>query len=115
MSKLRFRKTFAQASTTPASTAPAPVIAKLGSHRFAILGYRSQLETPTNRAITKAQRLRVRLGGGPSVLDPLPRKPPRVHSRTFFKRLNQAAEAQERSMALALEDLRRRFPEQAED
>ena len=75
------------------------------------LSYRSQLESPEHRAITKARRLRVRLGGGPSLLDPFPSKPPRMHWRTFYKLFNRAVEAQERSIALALEDLRRRYPE----
>jgi hypothetical protein len=75
------------------------------------LGYRSQLESPRHRAISKAQKLRLRLGGGPSFLDPFPSKPPRMHWRTFYRLFNKAAEAQEHSMALALEDLRRRYPE----
>jgi hypothetical protein len=74
------------------------------------LTYRSQSETAANRAIVKARKLRVRLGGGRSLLDPLPTKPPKMHWRTFYKRFNKAAEAQERSMALALEDLHRRYP-----
>src|SRR4029077_13015522 len=77
------------------------------------LGYRSQLETPSNRAITKARRLRVRLGGGPSLLDPLPKRPPRMHRLTYYRLFAMAIKAQERVIALALEDLRRRYPEQS--
>ena len=75
------------------------------------LAYRSQQEIPRHRAISRAQKLRMQLGAGPSLLDPFPRKPPRMHWRTFYRLFNKAAEAQERSIALALEDLRRRYPE----
>jgi hypothetical protein len=74
------------------------------------LGYRSQLENPTHRAITKAQRLRVRLGGVPNLLDPLPERPARMHRRTFHKLFNEAAEAQERWIALERDYLHRRYP-----
>jgi hypothetical protein len=79
------------------------------------LGYRSQLESPGHRAITKARKLRVGLGGTPNLLDPFPERPPRMHRRTFYRLFNKAADAQERCMALALEDLRRRYPEQKWD
>jgi hypothetical protein len=36
-----------------------------------------------------------------------------MHRRTFYKLFNKAAEAQERSIAPALEDLRRRYPSKA--
>jgi hypothetical protein len=75
------------------------------------LAYTSQREIPRHRAIRRAQKLKMQLGGGPSLLDPFPGKPPRMHWRTFYKLFNRAAEAQERSIALALEDLRRRYPE----
>ena len=78
-------------------------------------GYRSQLENPRHRAITRARKLRMRLGAGPSLLDPLPTRPPRMHRRTFYRLFDKAAEAQERCMALALEDLRRRYRKQSED
>jgi len=51
------------------------------------LAYRSQSATAANRAISKARKLRERLGGGPSVLDPLPGKPPRMHRQTYWRRL----------------------------
>jgi hypothetical protein len=75
------------------------------------LAYASQQEIPRHRAISRAQKLRMQLGAGPSLLDPFPGKPPRMHWRTFYRLFNKAAEAQERSIALALEDLRRRYPE----
>jgi hypothetical protein len=75
------------------------------------LVFASQQEIPRHRAISRAQKLRMQLGGGPSLLDPFPGKPSRMHWRTFYKLFNRAAEAQERSIVLALEDLRRRYPE----
>ena len=68
------------------------------------------METPANRAITKARRLRVRLGGGPSLLDPLPERPPRMHRRRYYRLLIRAMAAQEASIALELDWLRRRRP-----
>jgi hypothetical protein len=61
-----------------------------------------------DRAITKARKLRMRLGGGPSVLDRLPGKPARMHRRTYWRLLAAAIEAQERMIALDVEWLRTR-------
>jgi len=74
------------------------------------LAYASQSEIPERRAITKAQKLRMRLGGGPSLLDPLPDKPPRMHRWTYFRLVAKAIRAQERLLGLEIEDMRRRFP-----
>jgi hypothetical protein len=73
------------------------------------LTYRSQSETVANRAISKARKLRVRLGGGPSLLDPLPDKPPRMHRRTYYRLLFKAIVAQDRSLALDVDWLRTRY------
>src|SRR4029077_225456 len=75
------------------------------------LAYASQWEIPRHRAISRAQRARKRLGGSANLLEPLPERPRGMHRRPFYKLFNKAAEAQERSIALALEDLRRRYPE----
>jgi hypothetical protein len=74
------------------------------------LAYRSQSEQPATRAITKARKLRERLGGGPSVLDPLPGKPPRMHRWTYFRVSAAAIRAQERALGLEIDEIRRRFP-----
>jgi hypothetical protein len=74
------------------------------------LGYRSQLESPEHRAITKAQKLRVRLGGSGNLLDPFPGRPPRMHRRTYYRRLAAAIAAEERMVALDLDWLRTRCP-----
>jgi hypothetical protein len=74
------------------------------------LAYRSQSATAANRAIGKARKLRVRLGGGPIVFDPLPGKPPRMHRSTYFRLFAAAIQAQERALGLEIEEIRRRFP-----
>ena len=74
------------------------------------LAYRSQRETAANRAISKARKLRVRLGGGPIVFDPLPGKPPRMHQRTYFRLFAAATKAQERALGLEIDEIQRRFP-----
>jgi len=71
------------------------------------LAYASQQEVPRHRAISRAQKLKMQLGGGPSLLDPFPGKPPRMHWRTFYRLFNKAAEAQEHCLALELGYLRR--------
>jgi hypothetical protein len=60
------------------------------------LAYASQSASPATRAISKARKLRVRLGGGPIVFDPLPGKPPRMHRWTYLRLSATATKAQER-------------------
>jgi hypothetical protein len=74
------------------------------------LAYTSQSENPRYRAISRAQKLRMRLGGGPSILDPFPERPPRMHRLTYYRLSAKAMAAQERSIALELEYLRRHYP-----
>jgi len=45
----------------------------------------------------------MRLGGGPSILDPFAQKPPRMHWQTYYRWLHKAMAAQERSLALELD------------
>ena len=74
------------------------------------LAYASQSENPRYRAISKSQKLRMRLGGGPSILDPFAEKPPRMHWQTYYRWLHKAMAAQERSIALEVDDMSRRYP-----
>lgn len=55
------------------------------------LAYRSQLENAGNRAIRRAQKIRMRLGGSPNLLDPFPQKPARMHWVTYWQ-LRESAE-----------------------
>jgi hypothetical protein len=73
------------------------------------LGYRGQLESPWRRAITKARELQMQLGGGPSLLDPFPSRPPRMHRQTYNRLLVKTIAAQEREIALDLDWLRTRY------
>jgi hypothetical protein len=79
------------------------------------LAYRSQSETVMNRAVVKARKLRVRLGGRPSLLDPLPRRPPRMHRLTYYRLFAMAIKAQERALELEIDEIRRRFPGTVEE
>ena len=49
------------------------------------LAYASQFQTPQDRALSKAQKIRKRLGGTPSLMDPFPDRPRRMHQRTYDK------------------------------
>jgi hypothetical protein len=80
----------------------------LRGHAFACrhccgLAYLSQSENPRHRAITKAQKLRMRLSGSPSLLDPLPDKPARMHRPTYHRLFGQLIAAEERSLALEID------------
>jgi hypothetical protein len=74
------------------------------------VGLREPIESPQHRALSKSQKIRMRLGGGPSVLDLFPKKPPRMHWRTYGRLFNKAATAQARWIALERDYLRPRFP-----
>jgi hypothetical protein len=74
------------------------------------LAYASQSENPRYRAISRAQKLRMGLGGGPSILDPFAEKPPRMHWQTYYRWLHKAMAAQERSIGLELDYMRRHYP-----
>lgn len=74
------------------------------------LVYASQQEIPHYRAISRVQKLRMRLGGSPNLLEPFPKRPLGMHRRTYYRLFNKAALAQERSVALEVEYLRRRYP-----
>ena len=97
----------ASQSCTLATTSPSLRAAS------AVLAYTSESETPRYRATRKSQKLRMRLGGGPNLLDPFPEKPLGMHRRTYGRLFNKAAAAQERSNALQRQYLQRRVPEEA--
>jgi hypothetical protein len=74
------------------------------------LAYASQSENPRHRALSKSQKIRMRLGGSPSILELFPDKPPRMHRRTYGRLFNKAAAAQERWIGLERDYMRRRYP-----
>ena len=58
------------------------------------LAYASQRESLRYRGICRARKIRMRLGGGPSLLDPFPPKPRGMHWSTY-ERLQRRAYAAE--------------------
>ena len=65
------------------------------------LAYASQHESPRFRNISRARKIRMRLGGSPNILEPFPEKPPRMHAGKYL-RLRARGEAAD---AKALEPL----------
>jgi len=73
------------------------------------LAYTSQQESPRDRALTQAQKIRERLGGSANLLDdPFPEKPPGM-AWIAYERLRRRGEAAEKRLsALMLRRFRRR-------
>jgi hypothetical protein len=59
------------------------------------LAYSSQQQSPRDRNLSRAQKIRMKLGGSPSLLEPFPPRPRRMHTRTYvrLKARSQASEA----------------------
>jgi hypothetical protein len=75
------------------------------------LAYASQQEIPRRRAISRAQKARMRLGGSANLLEPFPKKPRGMHRWTYYRLSAKAMAAHERSIALESDYLRRHYPE----
>ena len=58
------------------------------------LAYESQNEAPHSRALTKAQAIRVKLGGEPGFIYDFPPKPKGMHWRTYYRLREQSEEAE---------------------
>ena len=58
------------------------------------LAYESTRQSPGDRALRRAQRIRGRLGGTGNLLTPLPSKPKGMHWRTYERLLREAAAAE---------------------
>ncbi len=70
------------------------------------LSYESQNEPRHFRALTKAQKIRVRLGGSANMTEPFPSRPHYVHQRTYLRlrdRYEAAMEQYVGAMAASLE------------
>jgi hypothetical protein len=74
------------------------------------LAYASQHEIARHRAITREQKIRMRLGGSANLLEPFPPKNRGMHRRTYYRLLVEAVVAQELSIALTDDYMRRRNP-----
>ncbi len=71
------------------------------------LAYPSTRETPRERALTKAQAIRVRLGGSANILKPFPTKPKGLHWRTYGRLFREAQRLEATYDALAEKELAR--------
>jgi hypothetical protein len=58
------------------------------------LAYRSQHEQPYERALRRANNIRMRLGGDPGVLSPFPVKPKGMHWRSYDRLWQRVARAE---------------------
>jgi hypothetical protein len=73
------------------------------------LVYASQSEGSGDRALRRVRKIRTRLGGSPSLLDPLPEKPRGMHWSTYERLRSKAATAEYRSTVLLMAHLSRRL------
>jgi hypothetical protein len=74
------------------------------------LAYASQSENPRYRAISRVQKIRMRLGGSVNLLERFPNKPRGMYRMTYYRLSAKAIAAHERSIALELEYMRRHYP-----
>jgi hypothetical protein len=60
------------------------------------LTYASQKQTPHLRLISKAMKIRMRLGGSPNLFDPFPDRPKGLHRKTYerLRKIHDAADSQ---------------------
>lgn len=62
------------------------------------LPYASQSERPWDRALRKAQNIRIELGGSPSLYEPFPDKPKHMHWKTYWRKRRISEKAAHRSL-----------------
>lgn len=77
------------------------------------LTYESQREDYATRLVSKAQKIRRRLGGSASLIEPFPPKPKGMHGRTYTRLRWQAQEADWGSMHAMLAQLESQTPRRA--
>jgi hypothetical protein len=66
------------------------------------LRYESERENPQTRLLSKAQKIRERLGGSASLMQPFPAKPPKMRWTTYRRLENEAQDAAIAALGLAL-------------
>jgi len=74
------------------------------------LTYQTQKENPRDRAISRVQKMRMRLGGSPNILEQFPERPRGMHWWTYHRLRAEAVAADERSTALMVDDMRPALP-----
>ena len=74
------------------------------------LAYACQQDIPRDRAISRVQKLRMRLGGSANLLEPFPERPRGMHRWTYYRLLARAMAAHERLLALEIDNMRRHYP-----
>ena len=77
-----------------------PVGKYFGCRHCYRLTYESRREDAKNRALTKTQKIRVRLGGSPAIHDPFPPKPKGMWERTYRRLRDAAKDAENQSWFL---------------
>src|SRR6516165_8379952 len=63
-----------------------------------------------SRAISRPQEARIRLGGSGNLTAPFPARPRGMHRMTYYRLLDRAMAAQERTIALEFDYMRRHYP-----
>lgn len=74
------------------------------------LAYRTQNESSADRALTKAQRIRMKLGGSANMTMPFPFKPKGMHWRTYSVLRAKAETATQQAMVGLMQFLERHYP-----
>jgi len=59
--------------------------------------YDSQNESPSNRALRRAQSIRMKLGGSTNIVEPFPQKPKGMHWSTYLQLRKEAKQAADQS------------------
>jgi hypothetical protein len=75
------------------------------------LAYASQQLSTRDRLISRARKIRMQLGGGPSLFDPFPDKPRGMHWSTYDRLRARAQASEAHSFSFLIGSLRRHCPQ----